>query len=212
METSERIQFGISIALQIAILAGGIYALAHARWMLAFVSLFGLLISFLPALLRQNFRMHLPAEFTLLFTLFIYATISLGEVHEFYAKFWWWDLALHSGSGLGLGFIGFLTLYTLYIDGRLSMSPILLSLFSFTFAVAAGTLWEIFEFTMDNTIGVNMQKSGLLDTMSDQILNSSGALLIAIIGYFYVKRVRIGMFNYLVERFLQKNPRLRRNG
>ena len=42
------------------------------------------------------------------------------------------------------------------------------------FAITIGALWEVFEFGMDQLFGLNMQKSGLLDTMGD------------LIGFFYM--------------------------
>ena len=43
-----------------------------------------------------------------------------------------------------------------------------------------GVIWEIFEFSLDYVIGLNMQKSGLVDTMGDLIVNSIGSLFVAI--------------------------------
>ena len=63
----------------------------------------------------------------------------------------------------------------------------MLALFSFSFAIAIGVVWEIFEFFMDISFGLNMQKSGLIDTMGDLIVDSLGALLASGIGYFYLR-------------------------
>jgi hypothetical protein len=53
--------------------------------------------------------------------------------------------------------------------------------------VSLGTIWEIFEFLMDWNFGLNMQKSGLVDTMTDLMINAAGAAIAAVIGYFYVR-------------------------
>ena len=58
---------------------------------------------------------------------------------------------------------------------------------TFALAVSVGTIWEIFEFLMDWFFGLNMQKSGLIDTMTDLLINASGAAIAALIGYFYVR-------------------------
>jgi uncharacterized membrane protein YjdF len=61
------------------------------------------------------------------------------------------------------------------------MNPGFVALFAFVFAIALGTLWEIFEFAMDQIFGLEMQKpmfgdpSGLTDTMWDMIVNAIGA-------------------------------------
>ena len=85
----------------------------------------------------------------------------------------------------------------------MDISPLLVAVFAFTFAITMGVLWEIFEFTMDSLFGTTMQSwnlphdttligkefqgSGLRDTMSDLIVNSIGALLTSILCYFLYK-------------------------
>ncbi len=91
---------------------------------------------------------------------------------------------------------------------RLKAAPVYLALFSFGFALTLGTLWEIFEFFMDVAFGFNMQKSGLVDTMTDLIVDAVGGLLAAGIGYFYVKGGDSLFADRLVKRFIAKNPRL----
>ncbi len=46
---------------------------------------------------------------------------------------------------------------------------------AFSFAVSIGTLWEVFEFGMDILFGLSMQKSGVIDTMDDLIVDAIGA-------------------------------------
>jgi uncharacterized membrane protein YjdF len=169
---------------------------------------FALLLTFLPSLIERNYKIYLPIEFELAVTLFVYSSLFLGEVHQYYTKFWWWDLFLHSFAGLTFGFIGFLIMYVLHYERKVAASPILIALFSFCFAVAIGSIWEIFEFSMDHFLGFNMQKSGLMDTMADMIVNSGGALLTATIGYFYVKGGPRLLFDRFLNRFIEKNPRL----
>jgi len=111
----------------------------------------------------------------------------LGEVSDFYERIWWWDLALHGTSAMLMGFIGFLTVYVFHMTHRLEVKPFHVAAFTFGFAVTIGTLWEIFEFLMDWFVGTNMQKSGLVDTMTDLIINAFGALVAATTGFLYVK-------------------------
>ena len=61
---------------------------------------------------------------------------------------------LHSGSHMALGFIGFLILFTLFEEKKISAKPITIAIFSFCFALAIGAIWEIFEFAMALIIGV----------------------------------------------------------
>src|SRR5690606_1819277 len=115
---------------------------------------------------------------------------------------------LHGFSSVAMGFLGFLILYILYAKNRLETKPVWMALFAFTFAVAAGALWEIFEFAMDQFFNLTMQKSGLMDTMGDLILNALGAFVTSFAGYFYLKGKKMGFFRHLIQRFGKENPHL----
>ncbi|MCF8052993.1 MAG: hypothetical protein K9L59_17280 [Desulfobacterales bacterium] len=90
---------------------------------------------------------------------------------------------------------------------------------AFVFAIGIGALWEIFEYGMDSFFGMNMQKemrgdpSGLTDTMWDMIVNTVGALVIAVLGYGYLKTA--GSQSFLerwIHAFIESNPRLFERG
>ena len=178
------------------------------RWLVALTGAVVLLITFLPALFERRLHVHLPVEFTLVLCVFLYASFVLGELRDFYERFWWWDQMLHSLSAIVTGLIGFLLVYVLYAADRVRAKPGLVALLSFAVAVAAGTVWEAFEFAMDWAFGFNMQKSGLVDTMTDVLVNMLGALIAAIIGYRYVKGGDSLIADRLIRKFVDKNPRL----
>ena len=71
-----------------------------------------------------------------------------------------------------------------------------------------GGIWEIFEFGMDSFFGLNMQKSGLVDTMWDLVVDTIGALVISLLGYFYLKRGDSLIFDRVIHRFVKRNPQL----
>ena len=79
--------------------------------------------------------------------------------------------------------------------------------FAFCFAVAMGATWEVFEFVMDQLFGFNMQKSGLMDTMSDLIVDVFGALIGSLAGYAYLKGRQAAGLQRLIGEFIERNPR-----
>ncbi|MFH1188783.1 MAG: hypothetical protein V1652_02995 [bacterium] len=203
----ERILQVISYILRLSIIGAIITASIKGNWTVLFISTLALIVTIFPSLLARNYNIHLPIEFELFLTVFIYAALFLGEIQGFYTKFWWWDIVLHTASGIALGFIGFLILYTLYSENLISASAFLIAFFSFCFALALGTVWEIFEFSMDSFFATNMQKSGLVDTMWDLIVDGVGALTIATIGFFYIKKeIKGGFFHKLVTRARKNRP------
>ncbi|MGB2984539.1 MAG: hypothetical protein WBE26_01540 [Phycisphaerae bacterium] len=156
-------QLSLFIAIQLAMLAGLVLATVERHWL----DTFAVACIMLLALFRRRFRVFIPPEFELLVIIFVFASLFLGEVRAYYVRFWWWDLVLHAGSALLLGMFGFMLVYVLNEERQiqLHMKAGFVAFFSFTFALGAGALWEIFEFGMDGVFGLNMQKSGLVDTM-----------------------------------------------
>jgi len=204
----EKILFVFSLTLRATIVLAIISATLNMQWTVLFVSSLALILTFLPALFERNYKIFLPAEFEIIIVAFIYTAIFLGEVHSYYTKFFWWDIVLHAISSMVFGFIGFLILYVLYDKKKIAASPLTIAVFSFTFAVAIGALWEIFEFVMDSTIGLNMQKSGLVDTMWDLIVDSIGALVTSVLGSLYIKGGKSRIFEGMVNKFIHENPKL----
>jgi hypothetical protein len=170
---------------------------------LLFWAVVTLVLTFLPDYIEYK-NIHLPHLLEIIIVVFIFAGIFLSVRFELYNQVFWWDDLLHTLSGVIIGFIGFIIIYK--INGKYSMniSPLLVALFAFTFAMTMGVVWEIFEFAMDVFFGTTMQSwdlpetavmmgrpfqsSGLRDTMSDLIVNSAGAFLTSVICYILYKR------------------------
>ncbi|MBT7706254.1 hypothetical protein HN747_02290 [archaeon] len=202
------IQFFINYFVWATLVAAGVFAVVNARWIVLFICIVTFSLTFLPYLFEEKFDIDIPVEFEILLVVFVYATLFLGEVGNFYTHFWWWDIILHVGSAVAFGIIGFMILFVLYNQGKVQMNPIWLAIFSFAFAMAIGSIWEIFEFGMDQIFGMNMQKSGLMDTMADLIIDSIGALFASALGFLYLKGKGRFSFNVLLERFVKDNPKL----
>jgi hypothetical protein len=182
-------------------------ALIQGNWPLAFVALATLLLSLSPVFVARWAEVIVPPSFIAAIVVFVGGTLFLGEVFDFYTRFWWWDLVMHAGSAIGFGLIGFVLVFMMFQGDRYAAPPIAVAFFAFCFALAIGAIWEIFEFGMDQVFGLNMQKSGLMDTMADMIMNVMGALIGAGTGFAYLKgRARGGLMG-LIDDFVQRNPR-----
>lgn len=157
----------------------------------------GLLVIGLPAALEQKWSFEIPNYMSILYFIFLYCAIYLGEVRNFYYAVPHWDTILHAFSSAMLGAFGF-TLVRIFNDSEkvnVALSPLFISLFAFCFALAVGALWEIYEFTGDALFGLNMQKfrladgtelighSALGDTMKDIIIDTIGAFIVSLVGY-----------------------------
>ncbi|MBU0460486.1 MAG: hypothetical protein KKH52_00080 [Nanoarchaeota archaeon] len=203
----DKVQNAVILFLRLTVVVVIFGAVWNLRWTLLFASILILISTFLPNIFEKKYKINLPLEFEFVIIIFLYTSLFLGEIHSYYTLFWWWDIVLHMGSGIALGFVGFLILYILYCQGKVRAKPIWIALFAFCFAVAIGAVWEIFEFGMDQIFGLNMQKSGLSDTMWDLIVDSIGALLTSFVGYFYIRGNKIPLFTRFLSKFSKENPR-----
>ncbi len=214
-----RVHRGVLIVLQAVMTVELILVFYEQQWINAFLVMAIMAVTLSPALLGRRFGVHIPAEFQLLAVVFVFAALFLGEIQSYYVRFWWWDIALHTSSGLLMGILGFLLVYVLNESERVDvhMRAHFVALFAFLFAVTVGTLWEIFEFAMDQIVGTNMQKpmlgdlSGLTDTMWDMIVNALGALAISALGWWYMKRREHSFIEVWIRKFIERNPRLFRH-
>lgn len=204
--TVERVELGLSFVLRLTLALAFVGAIFRGQWSVLFPSGVALALTFLPAVVEKKIRLSLPMEFEFLFVIFVYAAVFLGEAHDFYNRYWWWDVMLHTVSGVNLGFMGFVILFSLRSGDKVRASAFLIAVFSFTFSLALGALWEIYEYGMDCLFGLNMQKSGLVDTMWDLIVDSLGAIWAAVLGFFYIKCNKGYVVRRLIEKLAQSNP------
>jgi len=213
---AERIHRYLVIFLHIIMAVELVAVVYEGHWAHTFLLLAISIITLMPIVLNRKFRIYIPAEFQILTIVFVFAALFLGEIHRYYDRLWWWDIALHASAGLLLGIFGFLMVYVLNEDRRaqLSMRPRFVAFFAFLFAVTVSVLWEIFEFAMDRIFGTNMQKpmlgddSGLTDTMWDLIVDVIGALIISLLGWWYLIRRKRSFIEVWIDKFISRNSHL----
>jgi hypothetical protein len=194
--------------LRTLFIASIIISIITGEYKLVPVSGASLLLTFIPSILERSIKVSLPASFQVILLIFIFAAQFLGEIFNYYERFWWWDILLHSWSGVLLGTIGFLLVYILNTASGVDviMSPFFIAFFALCFAVTCGVVWEVFEFTMDVVFSTNMQKSGLIDTMGDLIVDAGGGLIVSITGYLTLKARKNNVLSRAISNFMNKNP------
>lgn len=165
------------------------------------ITVITLVLTLVPSAIERLYHVRFPHAIVLSIVVFIYATLFLGEIFDFYESFWWWDVLLHFGSAIGLSLVAFLVLYFLYKSSVVKSPPSVAALFAFSFGIAMAALWEIFEFGMDEIFGLNMQKSGLDDTMWDLIVSVIGAGLVAVWAYVYLRFGSKNIVSHAINEF-----------
>lgn len=174
----------------------------------------GIFAMLLPGFLKKRVHIEIPSTMLVLYAVFLYSAIYLGEVRSFYYTVPHWDTMLHTFSGAMLGALGFsfITLLNRTDKVPVNLSPAFVAAFAFCFALALGVAWEIYEFTADCVMGTNMQKFGteagagyvgqaaLIDTMKDLIVDTLGALAISVVGYISLRYKKGWIEKLLVKR------------
>jgi hypothetical protein len=164
--------------------------------------LFGLVVMTIPIIIENKKSIKIPDGVEIIYFVFLFLAIYLGEVGKFYHIVPHWDTILHVFSGFMLGAMGFSLVNFLNKTERvqLNLSPFFVALFAFCFALAAGAIWEIYEYIIDGLFNLNMQgyasgdgtpligRMALSDTMKDIIVDALSALIISIIGYYFIKK------------------------
>jgi hypothetical protein len=164
-------------------------------------SLLGFVAMLIPGFLERRVKLNIPSAMMIAYAVFLFCAIYLGEVRNFFFLIPHWDTILHTFTGLALGALGF-SLVSLLNGSEsvtFSLSPIFVAIFSLCFALALGTVWEIYEFAMDSFLKTNMQKfaletgepligqAALADTMKDLIVTAIGAFVVSVIGYIALR-------------------------
>ena len=146
------------------------------------------LLMFVPYHFKRRHRLYLPFTLELGIVAFIFITLFLGHIRNFYEWVPLWDKFVHFQSGLLLGVTGYVLVYILNEEKtvKLDLTPGFVSVFAVAFSLAIGAAWEIVEFAGDYAFGVHWQSS-LSDTMWDLIANFIGALITSILGYFWMR-------------------------
>lgn len=213
-----KVSFWTHIMRWSLVLAAG-WSIYEQNWAILFVIVLTLWLTYIH-LIFHRYNIIIPQIFQFVLIFFIYASLFLWDINEFYYKFPWWDTALHSFAWLALWFIGFLIPYTFYKVKEFKAPPIMIVLFGFCFAVTLWALWEITEYMMDSFFTLDMQKArnlGIMDgsfdsrlwvkdTMNDLILDSLGALIASVFGYLYLiwwEKWRV--YKKLIELFEKSN-------
>lgn len=164
-----------------------------------FCFIFSYLWDFFQILGNGSFIEDVPPLSQTMLNIVIFVGIVFGSYFDFFNKFDWFDNLTHLNAGFVCAVFGYD--FALIIQRKKGgCSPTLAAIFALTFALGIAIGWEFYEFTMDRLHGTNLQLAkpiagivydkilgsgdyGLIDTMTDLIMNSIGGVvgMIAII-------------------------------
>lgn len=189
--------------------------LTQNDYLLMTVSSFAaIIVLLLPSFLEKKWKFDIPSTMHVIFILFIFVGVFLGEFRRFHFNVTNFDKWLHIVSGGALAAISFSLVSLLDERDIIKMNPLFIALFSFSFALMVGVLWEIYEFAWDYHFDFNMQKyatntgelligkAALYDTMMDFVANVIGASSVSLLGYLAIKNNWLWIDHLLIKKIL----------
>ena len=196
------IEFAVYITLFIISLLNifgyvGIYSYVQAKTV-AITSGVGSVVILLPGIVELISKKKVSPFIDILLCVDFFCSIFLGEGCQVYLNFVGWDKILHFFGTAELSLLGYVLAKMLLdrlqpSDEKRKNKNILALFFGFFFSVTFESMWEVYEFTMDSTLGTNMQKyvpESYYDLISmDGILNMPDDEIVAFFstsdGYTY---------------------------
>ncbi|MCD7796849.1 MAG: hypothetical protein LUG95_04375 [Clostridiales bacterium] len=190
--------FWIIVRISMIICAG--YSFIHGDLVMGFESVFCFIFTHLWDLFQifgnSSFIEEVPPLSQTLLNIIIFIGIVLGSYIGLFDKLWWFDDAMHILSGFVSA--SFAYDFACIIQRKKGQcAATLAALFSITFALSIAVGWEFYEFLMDTLHGTNLQLAkageetamfdlskyhneygylGLVDTMTDMMMNAAGGL------------------------------------
>lgn len=131
-----------------------------------------------------------PPFLNFLVLVLVVLAMDLGNALNFYMRFPFWDVMLHTY----FGFLGSVLLYVIFLmagGGKMRMAALLTAVF--LSVMGGGAIWEIFEYATDTLLGKDAQqvwasldagKTPVYDTMTDLIVTALGSAVFYLILIF----------------------------
>jgi len=187
---NSKLAIGIAVLFEIILITTSMLSIASRQWKNLTLSLLAIVCIILPFIITRIANIKnivLLSSFQLISLLFILLAQYFGQIKKFYLIFSWWDLLLHAIFG------GYAVLIALHLIQGIIIKEkevtkerftIFTVIFAFSFSIALGTLWEMFEFVGDYLFKTTMVKGGLEDTASDLLIKILSAFITSIICYY----------------------------
>lgn len=177
---SDREERLLTRGLQAVLVGLLVWGLAIANWNVAGSAAIALAVTLLPALLRREYGYSMEPGLVLWLT--VAMMLHTGGMLGLYTAFSWYDEIAHTASATliaGVGYASFraLELHTDDVD----VPPEFRAVFIVIFVLAAGMLWEVFEYVGSSFVEVY----GVSDIATDLLFNGVGAVIVALWGTGY---------------------------
>lgn len=142
--------------------------------------------AFVSVIIVSAVTWKFPRRFFIFAIIFDIFAAALGSVINLYKYIGFYDRFVHYLSGIILAEAGIIIISYVFEKRKIKKNiPVMLA-FSFFFSSACAGFWEIYEFTVDNILNINMQGNNL-NTMGDIVSGVLGAATYVIVSVICMK-------------------------
>lgn len=186
----------LSLALKLILFLSILNSIYFQLWHILSANIFLLILVFIPDILKSSSKVIFPKEFELTLLIFVILTIIFGRTKGIIAPI---------AFGFGISFIGFIISTILSSTNKIKQNTLLITIFSFSLAVAFGTAIELIKYYLKMALGHTIDTSIYTFSMMTLTYVLAGALLSSIIGYIYMK-TGLTPIKIIVNTLKAKNP------
>lgn len=197
-------------AIRLLLIILFVNSVQHDRTLALTFSVLAIGATFLPRILN-NFGLKTGVEMQIVILLIIYGSLFLGEVQTLVPNTWWWPVLLRAVAGIALSFIGLTIILTLENEELIDASPFIVVLLSFSVSFALGSLWELFEFSLDSLLGFGIQNLGTGSTIQDLFITAISAIAVSVGGYIYTRYTGRNILSSSIINWMRNNPQIFRS-
>ena len=181
----------------------GVEVVASDYSLMLLQTVLGLVIIHIPWLFERKIKLIIPSFMNILYMVFLFCSICLGEFGNFYYRIPYWDNILHFMSAVMIAALAFSVINSFFENKIEGIHPMFVMIFTICFAVTIEVIWEFYEFGVDYFLGMTMQKfitedgtlligqAALFDTMIDLVVGFAGSVLASFIGYMSLTKKNI---------------------
>ncbi len=166
----------VYVVLRFLVILTAIFQFLQGNWDNVFGCVLALILFTVPTFIEKKLKIDLPNLLESTIYMFIFSSQILGEIQNFYGLIPFWDTLLHTINGFIFAGVGFALVDLLNKSDKtkIYLSPMYVVVVAISFSITIGTVWEFFEYGMDEVRNLDMQKDDLIPNIESVYLNKDG--------------------------------------
>jgi len=191
-------QLKLGKILEVLIFTSGLYQTFFGEQAIGLLILLTWSLIVFPQFFSRDRIKYIPIEIEILLFFMVLFQFVVGEARDWYTNVPYYDKFVHFMLPMFIGLIGFLIIYTLYLNKKLIATKTTMVVLIVLVTLGVGAAWELVEYASDEILYPRIEgwhhfqgsltEDALHDTMNDLIMDTLGALTGALLGLYFITR------------------------